>query len=260
MNIEIEVIIGYLPIILSLIVMEGLLSIDNAMIIAAMVDHLPERQKRMALFAGLAGAYFFRGLMIVFAALLMEIEWLKILGALYLIYLMVDHLGRKYHASESHGTNLRQYGFWMTVLMVELTDLAFSIDNVVAAVALSSQLWVVITGVFIGIAVMRLMSGYFINLMNTMPILKSIAYILVGFVGIQLIAQEITHYHLPAAGKLAFISAVIAFGYYYERHEFLRTYCRPTFRCCGLIMAILLGLVPQKSPVPVEAEVEVDIQ
>ena len=83
MNIEIEVIIGYLPIILSLIVMEGLLSIDNAMIIAAMVDHLPERQKRMALFAGLAGAYFFRGLMIVFAALLMEIEWLKILGALY---------------------------------------------------------------------------------------------------------------------------------------------------------------------------------
>ena len=178
MNFDPQLLSQYIPIIFSLIVMEGLLSVDNAMIIAAMVDHLPESQKKMALTAGLLGAYFFRGLMLFFAEALIEIWWLKLLGASYLIFLMVDHLGgeEEDNIEDLESTGRQQVhgkGFWATVLTVELTDVAFSIDNVIAAVALSPHLWVVITGVFLGIAAMRFVAGYFIELMRRAPILKT---------------------------------------------------------------------------------------
>ena len=235
---ELDLITKYVPIILSLVIMEGLLSIDNAMIIAAMVDHLPEKQKRWALIAGLAGAYFFRGLMIVFAAYLMHWEWLKILGALYLVYLMVDHLGKRFDFSKDESQEEKVYGFWMTVLMIEITDLAFSIDNVIAAVALSDQLWVVITGVFIGIAVLRLLSTYAIELMQTVPILKPIAYVLVGFVGLQLIFQEATHIHIPAYGKFLIISLIVFLGIAHERWVSARRVLHPFIHTSGWLMSI----------------------
>lgn len=239
MFVDPQLVTVYLPIIITLVVMEGLLSIDNAMIIAAMVDHLPEKQKRMALLAGMAGAYFFRGLMIVFAYVLITFEWIKILGALYLIYLMIEHFGSGYAESQDKGRVKQKHGFWRTVLLVELTDLAFSIDNVIAAVALSSNLWVVVTGVFIGIATMRLLANYFIELMQTRPILHSVAYILVGFVGTQLIIQEMTDHHLPAIWKFALISAIVGFCIYYEKNAILQIIFRPVFKRAILVMYLL---------------------
>ncbi len=264
-----EIISVYLPIILSLVVLEGLLSIDNAMIIAAMVDHLPERQKRLALLAGLAGAYLFRGLMILFAAILITFEWLKILGACYLLYLMIEHFGNRYHEEENKEAHGKRHGFWGTVLMVELTDLAFSIDNVIAAVALSPNLWVVITGVFIGIAAMRLLANYCIELMKSYPVLHSVAYILVGFVGLQLIVQEMTDHHLPSVAKLVVISAIAAFCICYERNALLQFVLKPILKKLCFLMFLLNKLISYpinllqlalgiKKPVPVPIAVPED--
>lgn len=264
-----EIISVYLPIILSLVVLEGLLSIDNAMIIAAMVDHLPECQKRLALLAGLAGAYLFRGLMILFAAILITFEWLKILGACYLLYLMIEHFGNRYHEEENKEAHGKRHGFWGTVLMVELTDLAFSIDNVIAAVALSPNLWVVITGVFIGIAAMRLLANYCIELMKSYPVLHSVAYILVGFVGLQLIVQEMTDHHLHSVAKLVVISAIAAFCICYERNALLQFVLKPILKKLCFLMFLLNKLISypinllqlalgMKKPVPVPIAVPED--
>jgi predicted tellurium resistance membrane protein TerC len=77
-----------IPVIISLIIIEGLLSVDNALAIAAMASHLPGKQKYQALKWGIIGAYLFRGLCLAFAAWIIENPWLQIFGATYFVYLM----------------------------------------------------------------------------------------------------------------------------------------------------------------------------
>src|SRR4051794_29629685 len=81
-----------LPVIVSLIVIEGLLSVDNALAIAALASHLPRRQQKLALQLGIVGAYLFRWIVLGFVSLIIANPWLKLLGAAYLIYLMASHL------------------------------------------------------------------------------------------------------------------------------------------------------------------------
>lgn len=248
MHFDPEIVSQYIPVIFSLIVMEGLLSVDNAMIIAAMVDHLPENQKKMALTAGLFGAYFFRGLMLFFAEALIKIWWLKLLGAAYLIYLMVDHLGSEEEddIEDLESTGRQQVhgkGFWATVLTVELTDVAFSIDNVIAAVALSPHLWVVVTGVFIGIAAMRFVAGFFIDIMRKVPVLKPTAYVLVGLVGVLLVLQEAWHFHLSPLIKFGVIGGIIGFAYTFERVEPVRNLTKPVFDMTKSVFKFTRGVI-----------------
>lgn len=182
-----------IPIILSLILIEGLLSVDNALAIAAMANHLPEHQKRKALRWGIIGAYGFRGLAMAGAAFIIANPWLKIIGAAYLIYLMCSHFTE---AAENEGeaahadpAKLASKGFWATVASIELMDLSLSVDNVVAAVAMSPKLWVVCLGVFIGILALRFVAGYCLKLLEKYPILEHTAFLLIGYVGCILVVE-----------------------------------------------------------------------
>ena len=193
--------------------MEGILSIDNAAVLGAMVSHLPSdvpivwpqsltrlgdrlhpllgNQRTAALRVGLLGAYLGRGLMLIMASFIIRNPWLKLLGALYLLRLALDNLGRAEPGeadAHTHPTEARS--FWAIVLTVELADLAFSLDNVVAAVGVSDNLWAVLLGVFIGILLMRFAAGWFSYLVEREPILKTTAYILVLMIGLQLLASE----------------------------------------------------------------------
>ena len=78
-------------VILNLILIESLLSVDNAAVLATMVMDLPEHQRPRALKWGIVGAYVFRGLALLFASLLIKIWWLKVLGGFYLLYLCFDY-------------------------------------------------------------------------------------------------------------------------------------------------------------------------
>lgn len=234
--------INALPVIISLIIMEGLLSVDNAMVIAAMVSHLPGKQKVWALRAGLAGAYIFRGLTLVFVTFIIANPWIKLAGAGYLVYLMFKNLGIQNEKSDAKHGQVSQ-SFWGTVIGVELADLAFSIDNVIAAVALSPKLWVVVTGVFIGILAMRYVAGAFVKLMEKYPILESIAYLLVGYVGLQLFAEELWHVHVNEFGKLGIISAIIAAGLIYSKVPLLQTALGPFFSLIAKAMGLVAKLV-----------------
>ncbi|HEY5892486.1 MAG TPA: hypothetical protein VIT91_04575 [Chthoniobacterales bacterium] len=218
-----------IPIILSLILIEGLLSVDNALAIAAMASHLPEKQQKLALRLGIVGAYTFRGLCLVFVAWIQHNLWIKYFGAGYLIYLMCSHLTQSGHHEEGH-KSMKGKGLWMTVCSIELMDLSLSIDNVIAAVALSNKLWVIITGVFLGILTLRLLAGYAIGLIKKFPVLGSTAFLLVGYVGFLLLFELITHIHLGAFGKFAGILAITFATIWYSKSAVLQKMFGPFVR------------------------------
>jgi len=237
-------------IILQLIVLEGLLSIDNAAVLGALVVSLPSDksiewppflqkvgrrldrvlgpQRAAALRVGLLGAYAGRGLMLVLASLIISNPWLKILGAAYLIRLAFDNLGMA-EMSDEEGElrTVKTTSFWGVVLTVETADLAFSLDNVVAAVSLSDKLWVVIVGVFLGILFMRFAAGLFSYAVEREPILKSAAYILVFNIGVELLLEEIWHYEITDWMRFAVSIGTILLSLLYAHSSLLQRIFRP---------------------------------
>lgn len=182
--------IGDLPVIGILVLLEGLLSADNALVLALMVRHLPHNLQRRALLYGLGGAFVFRLVAILLATWIIRLWWLQAIGAAYLIYLLVKHFvaHRQAHDGEAK-VKTRQTGFWQTVMLVELTDIAFAIDSVVAAVGMvhrADKLWLIYLGAIIGIILLRFAASAFINLLEKFPALEHMAYVLVGWVGVKL--------------------------------------------------------------------------
>lgn len=191
----------------NLIIIESLLSVDNAAVLATMVMDLPKEQREKALKFGIIGAYVFRGLCLLFASFLIQIWWLKPLGGLYLLWLVFDYFKSKATPSEEDDTLDKEsnwlykmtFGalgqFWATVALVELMDLAFSIDNVFAAVAFSENLVLIWTGVFIGILAMRFVAQAFVNLMEKFPFLETSAFIVIAVLGIKLTLSLVEHFY-----------------------------------------------------------------
>jgi tellurite resistance protein TerC len=223
-----------LPVIISLIIIEGLLSVDNALAIAAMASHLPGKQKFWALRVGIIGAYFFRGLALLLAQVIIENPWVKMVGAAYLIHLMAHHFAARHKAAEAEkndpeGTmgKVIQRGFWGTVASIELMDLSLGVDNVVAAVALSDKMWVVCTGVFIGILALRFVAGHCIKLIERFPVLEHTAFLLIGFVGLLLVAELTFHVDITTLEKFLGIVAIIAVTIWYSKSSAVQAALRP---------------------------------
>jgi YkoY family integral membrane protein len=196
-----------LAIIGNLIIIESLLSVDNAAVLATMVMDLPENQRDKALKYGIWGAYFFRGLAMIFAAILIKIWWLKPLGGIYLLYLVYDwYKGRQTEDKDDdlvdkksnwlYKATVGSIGtFWATVCLVELMDMAFSIDNVFAAVAFTPNIVLVCIGVFIGILAMRFIAQWFVKLMSKYKFLETAAFIVIGILGIKLLLSLYEHFY-----------------------------------------------------------------
>lgn len=222
--------INGLPIILSLIIIEGLLSVDNALAIAAMASELPGKQKKLALKLGIVGAYAFRALALAFAGWIMHNPWIKLAGAAYLIYLMCAHLTHAEEVRRMGPTHHKKRGLWMTVASIELMDLSLSVDNVVAAVALSPKLWLVCTGVFIGILALRFLAGACIGLLEKYPILSSTAFLLVGYVGSLLLFELFSGLEVGSAIKFGGIATIIVATLVYEKSARIQAVTQPVIR------------------------------
>lgn len=232
-------------IVIQLIFLEGILSIDNAAILGAMVTTLPEHepipwpkslhwlakildkllgnQRVAALRVGLLGAYIGRGAMLFAASFIIHNPWLKLIGAIYLIRLAVDDLSAHgYNSEDEEMKPVKIRSFWSTVLAVELMDLVFSLDNVVAAVSLSNKIWVVFVGVFIGILVMRFAAGIFSYVVEREPILKTAAYMLVFNIGVELLLEDFAHIEINDWLKFAISITTLALCLAYAHLKFLR--------------------------------------
>lgn len=191
----------------NLILIESLLSVDNAAVLATMVMDLPEKQRDKALKYGIWGAYIFRGLAMIFASILIQIWWLKPVGGLYLLYLVYDFWkGKQTEDTEDdildknsnwlYRLTVGSLGnFWATVCLVELMDMAFSIDNVFAAVAFTDNIVLVCLGVFIGILAMRFIAQWFVKLMGKYAFLETAAFVVIGILGIKLTISLFEHFY-----------------------------------------------------------------
>lgn len=196
-------------VILNLIIIESLLSVDNAAVLATMVLGLPKEQRAKALRYGILGAYIFRGICLLFAAILIQIWWFKPLGGIYLLILAGKYFfGKKKdpddpQAEIEHGKKswlyrktLGLFGpFWATVILIELMDLAFSIDNVIAANAYTDNIILIWVGVFIGILAMRFVAQGFVRLMERYPFLSTCAYLVITILGLKLTSALYTHFY-----------------------------------------------------------------
>ena len=220
-----------------LVVLEGVLSIDNALVLGLLAKRLPKAQQQRALTYGLAGAFVFRFIAIGAAAFLLRWSIVKLLGGGYLLWVAVKHLILKAGESSPERIALdpdntptlidattghelppgeqerelrlrsavpipavRHAGFWSTVAVIELTDIAFAIDSILAAMALVGaapaghsglhpKLWVVITGGMLGIVLMRLAAVLFIKLLDRFPRFETAAYLLVTVIGLKLVVD-----------------------------------------------------------------------
>jgi YkoY family integral membrane protein len=206
----------------NLIIIESLLSVDNAAVLATMVMDLPKENRNKALKYGIIGAYIFRGICLLFASYLIKIWWLKSIGGLYLLYLAFDYFKGK--AAKAKAAKEAKEGvveeaetvdknsnwlykatigwmgqFWATVALVELMDLAFSIDNVFAAVAFSDNIILIWIGVFIGILAMRFVAQGFVSLMEKFPFLETAAFLVIGVLGVKLVLSLYEHFYPESA-------------------------------------------------------------
>ncbi len=229
------------PVIASLVVIEGLLSVDNALAIGALASHLPPRERRIALRAGMLGAYVTRGVALLLAAWTVRNPWMKLLGAIYLVYLMTSHLSA---ASKTKGQRLApKPGLLLTIVQLELLDLSLSLDNVITAVAMSQKLWVVFTGVFIGVLALRFLAGVSVRLIQRMPVLESAAFMLVGYVGLLLCYETLSGVELHSLPKFVGIVLIIALSFWYARAVKIRRVLDPGLRLFLPLMRTFTAVV-----------------
>ena len=186
-----------------LVLLEGLLSADNALVMAIMVLGLPKREHQKALRYGLVGAFAFRIVATLLAVYLIRLGWVKLLGGLYLLYLAYSHFWSGQSEEERRAPPaakpwLGMSAFWAAVVRIELVNLAFSIDSILVAVAVSPKLWVVLSGGILGIVAMRLVVGQMIAVIERSPALVDGAFIIIAWVGLKLIAE-----YLHGAGLIA---------------------------------------------------------
>lgn len=214
-------------VLLVLVGLEGLLAADNALVLAIMVKHLPDAERKKALFYGLAGAFVFRAGSLFIISFLVDVWQVQAIGALYLLFIAANHIFRKIitakkpvteSAAES-GTegavDKKKGGFWLTVFKVELADIAFAVDSILAAVALAvalpptgigqiggldaGQFLVIFAGGFIGLVIMRFAASFFVKLLHERPGLEIAAFLIVGWVGVKLTVITLAH---PSLGVL----------------------------------------------------------
>lgn len=211
-----------------LVALEGLLSADNAMVLAVLVLGLPKAQQQKALRYGILGAFLFRTIATLLAVYLIKLGWVKLVGAGYLLYLVYRHFSGG-DASERRTPPPARPGFglsafWATVVKVELTDIVFAIDSILVAVAMSPKTWVVVTGGLLGIVAMRFVIGKLLALVERYPPLVDGAFIIIAWVGIKLLVEYLhtegyIRFEIPKALSLGLIVVIFVLSFLYARRQ-----------------------------------------
>ncbi|HPZ08760.1 MAG TPA: tellurium resistance protein TerC [Candidatus Eremiobacteraeota bacterium] len=180
--------------ILTLALLEGVLSVDNALVLAVMVKDLPAKARRKALTYGMWGAFIFRLLAVIFATFIIRWWYFKLVGGAYLLYISMKHMYMIGHGGDKKDEKEKKkkiMSFWYIVLLVELTDIVFSIDSITTAVAMTEKITIIWIGGILGIVCMRLLSNFFVNILERFPRTEDLAYQLVFFVGTKLLIESL---------------------------------------------------------------------
>lgn len=209
-----------IPRLITLIFLEGVLSVDNALAIALIVRGLPQALRQKGLFIGLVSAVILRALGVLSAAYLIQLFWVQVVGGAYLLYLSLTHLISNRRAEVK--TPLRR-SFWATVFLVELTDFIFAIDSILAGLALVGvsfshhtfppKIWIVYVGGLTGLVMMRFAAKLFTDIMERFPRLETGAHLIVGWIGLKLIL-DVSFKGLPTWTEPIFWMGIVLFFSY----------------------------------------------
>ena len=197
----------------ALVLLEAALSADNAVALAAMVRHLEtEKERDRALRWGIIGAYSFRIAVILAATWIISFWPAKLAGALYLFWLVIQHFRDK--ADDDIEAVPNSANFWQTIILVELTDIAFSLDSIAASIAVSSKVWVIILGGLIGITLMRYLASLFVNWLEDYVRLEDAAYFMIALVASRMMLElTVAEMNIPEWGLMVAIGALFAWGF-----------------------------------------------
>lgn len=199
---------------LILIGLEGLLSADNALVLAVIAKHLPDDQKKRAINYGIIIAFIFRFGALFAISFIANVWWVQAVGAAYLLYLGLKHIlkdkfGKKDVNQHEEEEKSAGKGFWPTVGKIALADLAFAIDSILAAVAIAlglpdskfreiggmdgAQFLVVVLGGIAGLILIKFAATWFVKLLEKRPALETTAYAIVAWVGVKLAVITLAH-------------------------------------------------------------------
>lgn len=194
---------------LVLVALEAVLSADNAIALASISKGLEDSKlQRQALNFGLAIAFVLRISLILTATWVIRYWQFELLGALYLLWLVFQHFSSDAdEEGEHHGP--RFASLWQAIPVIALTDLAFSLDSVTTAIAISDETWLVLTGATIGIITLRFMAGLFIRWLDEFVHLEDAGYVTVGLVGLRLLVKVINDNLVPPQWLVVSSIAVI---------------------------------------------------
>lgn len=197
-----------------LVALESVLSADNAIALASISQGLGnERMQRQALNLGLVVAFVLRMGLILTATWVIKFWQFELLGAVYLLWLVYQHF------SSSEGKDGEHHGprfanVWQAIPMIALTDLAFSLDSVTTAIAVSDETWLVLTGATIGIITLRFMAGLFIRWLDEFVHLEDAGYVTVALVGLRLLLKVFNDDLVPPEWlMIAAIAGLFVWGF-----------------------------------------------
>lgn len=201
-------------ILLVLVVLEAVLSADNAIALAAIAKSVKDpKSQRQALNIGLIGAYILRIALILAATWVIKYWQFELLGALYLLWLVFNYFFSSDNNQEGH----RSLGFksiWQVIPTIAITDLAFSLDSVTSAIAITEDTWLIIAGGTIGIVILRFLAGLFIRWLQEYTYLEDAGFITVGFVGLRLLLKVwLPDYLIPEWVTVAVVAVFFTWGF-----------------------------------------------
>lgn len=202
-------------ILLVLIVLEAVLSADNAIALAAIARSVkdPESQ-RQALNIGLVGAYILRIILIIAATWVIKYWQFELLGALYLLWLVFNYFVLSDDDDEDEHRSLGFKSVWQVIPTIAITDLAFSLDSVTSAIAITEDTWLIIAGGTIGIVILRFLAGLFIRWLEEYTYLEDAGFITVGFVGLRLLLKVwLPDYLIPEWVTIAVVAIFFTWGF-----------------------------------------------
>jgi YkoY family integral membrane protein len=207
-----------------LIVLEAVLSADNAIALAAIAQGLPDRERqRRALNIGLVAAYVLRMTLIVTAAWVVKFWQFELLGAIYLLWLVFSYFFSPEDEGKHHHS-LQFTALWQAIPTIAVTDLAFSLDSVTTAIAVADDLWLIMAGGTIGVITLRFLAELFIRWLDIFTHLEDAGFLTVGLVGLRLLLRAIVpDWVLPEWAMLGLITGLFVWGFSKRNPEPIET-------------------------------------
>lgn len=198
---------------LTIIVINLVLSGDNAVVIALAVKSLPARLRVRALVAGAAAAVLMRVAGTFFAGWLLEVPFLKLIGGITILWIAVT-LFRPEDEQTAAGARI-PVGFWKAIWFILIADVTMSLDNILAIAEVAKQnLALLIFGLGLSIPLVLFASGLLSVLLDKYPIIVYLGAALLGKIGAEMILTDrlMLQRFTPAPWLLYTIEAAAAIG------------------------------------------------